>query len=100
MTAAIARPAKPRPRLGRMFPVASAVRNTCEAGPENHRWYMRATIADGFGKKELCAAEVHSCQAATPATRTTQRHTQLSRFQLIRSPPGARGASAAASAAA
>src|ERR1700732_2452916 len=86
MAVAIARPAKTRPRLGRMFPVASAVRNRWAAGPENHRWYILATIADGCGKNELRAADVHSCQQAIPATRTTQRGAQLSRCQLIRPP--------------
>src|SRR5579875_1338181 len=114
MAVEIARPASMRPRLGRMLPTALAVRNRWAAGPENHRWYIRDTIADGGGKNELWLADVHSCQAATPPTRTTQRHSQLSRgctppgraapapparAALIPSPRGARDASAAAAAA-
>jgi hypothetical protein len=36
-TAAIAKPVAMRPRLGRMLSTASAVRNACPTGPENHR---------------------------------------------------------------
>src|ERR1700745_2517125 len=95
MAVAIARLARTRARLGRMLPVASEVRNTCAAGPENHTWYIRATIADGGGKNELCACDAHSCQPPIPAIRTTQRHTHPIRFQFILSPRGGCGASAA-----
>ena len=53
ITVAMASPASVRQMLGSRFPVASAVRKTCAGGPENHRWYIRARIADGGGKNGL-----------------------------------------------
>jgi hypothetical protein len=50
---AMASPASVRQMLGSTLPVAFAVRKRCDAGPENHRWYIRATIADGGGKNGL-----------------------------------------------
>jgi hypothetical protein len=91
MTVAMASPARVLPRLGRMLPVAFGVRKRCAAGPENHTWYIRATIADGGGKNGLWCADAHSCQAAAPAMRTTHRQSQFS-LSVMRCLPLASGA--------
>ena len=56
-TVAMASPASIRQMLGSRLAVALGVRNTCEAGPENHRWYIRSPIVDGGGKNGLWALD-------------------------------------------
>src|SRR5580704_14174219 len=65
-----------RARLGRMLPMALDVKARWRADPENQRWYISATIAEGGGKNALCRHSAHPCQASAPAASTTQRQSQ------------------------
>src|SRR5262249_57461171 len=93
-TTAIASPAAIRPRLGSTLPTASGVRNRCEAGPENHCWYIRSAMADGGGKNELPCRCAHICHSTTAAAITAHRAATRPGARLTPPPASTRGATA------
>lgn len=72
-TTAISQPAAMRPMLASRSEKTTSLRNSEDAGPENHFTAAVATISLGGGKNGLLASLVTSSQTSTAPTNTTQR---------------------------